>query len=164
MTCHFVLKHTTTIFILKETKTFISSFQSTLQNPAYILHWSSKGLCMSPLTAVHLQLYVTESKLPCSLLASFPAPHQLTSSCCFSGTSPWPHSPASLPSLFPRYFSLLTNCQWLLIDVLWFGSSQMLVDLSKRDQCYARVAVTVLQVLAFFFCFPQSASLVSTLE
>lgn len=37
VTFHFVLKHTIkiTFFIFKETKIFISSFQSTLQNLAY---------------------------------------------------------------------------------------------------------------------------------
>lgn len=163
VTCHFVLKHTTTLFILKETKTFISSFQSTLQNPAYTLHRSSKGLCMSPLTAVHLQLYVMESNFP---IPSLPRSLHHTNSPLHAASLEHPPDLTRwhLFLLFFLDFSLLTNCQWFLIDVLWFGSSQTLVDLSNRDQHYAQVAVTVLQVLAFFFCFPQSTSLVSTLE
>lgn len=168
MTCHCVLKHTTTILIFKEIKICISSFQSTLQNPAYTLHWSSKGLCMSPLTAVHLQLYVMESNFPVPSL-----PHSLhhTNSPLDAASLEHPpdlnHCHFTHASISSFSFSLIffsTNWQWFLLDVLWFGSSQTLVVLSKRDQCYAWVAVPVLQVLAFSFCFPQSTSLASTLE
>lgn len=153
-------------FSFKEIKMFIS-FQSALQNPAYTLHQSSKGLCMPVLTAVHLQLYVMSSNFP---VPSLPPSHHTNSPLHAASLehppdlSHWHLTQSGISSFSFSFIFFSTNCQWFLIYVLWFGSSQTLVVLSKRDQCYAWVAVRLLWVLAFFFGFLQSTSLVSTLE